>query len=339
MIVATFALTACDSSNALLEADTDVSGDQITAIAGLSDQLNLTGTQSQAINDIVAKQGERTPGTLWYVAAELQSTLNDEQKATLLEGLEDIDGEGFFRQRVRRGAANRVKGLSGRGGNLESIVSDLTDEQKEAVKALHEKHRETIKGLVEQRRDGTIDADALKEAMQGVREELKTELSGILSEEQMAKLEAARQEKMSELGEDGERRRGRGFRGQRGEAFEDAREAINAARKEALGLSDEQASQLKTVVEAQREKAKALFEEIRENADDRESAREALREQMSTLRDEAREASAAILTDEQEEIIQIHRVLSVEAMKKAREARGEEGKGRRGNRRFNRFNG
>ncbi|CAN0563691.1 unnamed protein product, partial [Laminaria digitata] len=198
------------------------------------------------------------------------------------------------------------KGRFQRGEAFENVVGDLTDEQKIALKTLRESQREEMKALVAKRRDGSLDETAMKEAVSQLRESMEAELANILTEEQLTAMKAAREER-----------------------GEEAREAFSEARIEALGLTSDQQDQMKALMAEQIEKAAAMFDELKASDGDRE----AMREKVSALRGASKEAMNDILTEEQQEIIAIHRALAFEKMKSST---GEDGS-RRGKGRLNRF--
>ena len=333
LLVCLFAFSACDSSNGLLEsgaADSDLA----PSVATLSEQLQLTESQSEEINAVLAKRGENEPGTLWYVAAELQSTLTDDQKTELFENMQEAR-EGT-RAQGQRGRAARFRG---QGEHFEDLFADLSDEQKAELKTLREAQREKMKALVEQRREGTLDETSMKEAAEQLRSEMEEQLAGILTDEQLAafkEAQAERSEKMEARREMMKERFGDANSGERngrrgrhaGRLDENTREAFTAAKIDALGLTEEQQSSIEAFRAEQKEKAQALFEEIKENGGDRD----AVREQVETLRDESKSQMEEILTQDQLETITIHRALAFKAMKN----RTDGAKGKRGNRRFNR---
>lgn len=320
-----FAFTACDSSNALMENDTVAA---TSGVSTLADNLQLTANQTEKVNEIIAKRGENEPGTLWYLAAELQETMTTEQKTALFEKIEtarenrtanrgDGDGDGVQRRRGLRG--NRARGGESRAfGNIDG----LTDEQQEALQTLREAQREKIQALREQRKEGELDSEAFKTALQTVREEAEAELATILTDEQLAALEEARADR------EGKTKGRRGDAEGRQERFGEVREAAAAARQEALGLTDAQREQIEALRETQKEAGATLRESIRESGD-----MEAAREQLAAFRQESAEAMKEILTAEQQEIITIQKALAYSVAKN----RSGESSGRRGNRRFNTF--
>lgn len=334
IFVSLFVLAACDSSNALLEPDAG-STNNAASVANLADKLSLTEKQSQEINDLVARKGENEPGTLWYVAAELQSTLTEGQKTTLFQEIEAAREKHAGEGRSSRNQAQRR--FRDRGENFEEIVGELTEEQEAQLKELREKQREKMKALVEMRRDeGEVNREEMKASMEQMRESMHSELEAILTEEQFAALKSEREKQQARMKErrgeasqeNGQRRRGPWS----GRFDGETAEAYSAAKIEALGLTSEQQTEIKAVFASQKEKAKTLFEEMKASDEDRE----ALREELHTIGEASMASLAEILTVSQQETIKIHRALVFNAAK-SRTGQNKAGKarGRRGSRRFN----
>ena len=116
LIVAAVLLTACDTSGAL-------SGDDAAAlsfdetVSFLAADLGLSSTETAALSASFAKFGDgdntdREPGFLWQVAAQLHSTLSDEQKQALYDRIEQAGA----RRRQGPGAQNGQGGRRGQGG-------------------------------------------------------------------------------------------------------------------------------------------------------------------------------------------------------------------------------
>ncbi|MFK7845618.1 MAG: hypothetical protein AB8G77_09970 [Rhodothermales bacterium] len=334
LLLAVFAFSGCDSSNAILDSQSDAVAPSVST---LTDQLQLTEKQANEIDELIAKRGENEPGTLWYVAAELQNTLTAQQKDELLASIETKMAE---RKAAIKEAGEKSdrKGRFQRGEAFENVVGDLTDEQKTALKTLRESQREEMKALVAKRREGSLDETAMKEAVSQLRESMEAELANILTEEQLAAMKAAREERgegfRSRRNGNEEKRARRNAEGseegQRSGRFGrgEAREAFSEARIEALGLTSDQQDQMKALMAEQIEKAAAMFDELKASDGDRE----AMREKVSALRGASKEALNDILTEEQQEIIAIHRALAFEKMKSST---GEDGS-RRGTGRLNR---
>lgn len=307
-LMLTLLVSACDTTN--VATDQDITGSLDVPAATIIDGLDLSSSDAQQVADIMSKYDQQQPGRLWYVSAELQQTLSEDQKAALIASV-DEDQTGVRRRRAGRQGERGV----GKRGGFENLSNPLTDGQKEQLKAFREEHSASVKALIEQRRAGTLSEDDFKAQMQGAREAMREALADILTEEQLSELQE-RKETMQEkrgAGEDAEgeaRIRGRrGNRsGDRGSANRGGldRGDIQAAMVDALELSTEQQEQLKQV----REELKAQMEELRGQFD-RDNP-EAAKESMQALHASAKEKQEAILTETQTEVVAIHKALSHE---------------------------
>jgi Spy/CpxP family protein refolding chaperone len=169
------------------------------------------------------------------------------------------------------------KGRFGHGfGSFDGAGLELSEDQKEQMKTLHEAQREKMQAL----RAG--DERPSHEDMQSLREEFRTNLAGILTPEQLAQLE--------------ERRANRPERGHRGKRGGKGRFGRGFGGTE-LDLSEDQKEQAKALRQAQHEKMHAL----------RESGERPNRETMQALRAEFRASFESILTSEQLEKLAAHK--------------------------------
>lgn len=324
-------VAACDSSSAIDGSSVDSSTfESSTQSVFTSEDIALMASDLGVTSSDLAALSAVSPDTrnLWALAAELHATLSDEQRARLLERLEQMGADrraageragrpGQAGQHGQRPGGQRPGGQrpggfvpgqggqpgAGRGDALAAL--DLTAEQEEALAAIREDFRAQMQAL-------PADRDARREAMTALRDDMHAAILGVLTVEQAAQLEEHRAEAEAE----------REARQAERQAEREARRAENkAARAEALGLTDAQIAAL----------------------DDLEAAREAFREEMQALRDAGtpieeiraamdvhrqaqRDAMEQILTEEQLEITGIHRVLTLRMA--ARRAQG--GPGRRG---------
>lgn len=218
-------LSACDTtSNVAQDTSSTEPAAQLSGIGDdLSDAIDLTEEQSEAIQALLDqyREQEAEPGTLWHVAADLHGQLTSEQvdqlQATLAARREARTASRAPRG-PRRGMHGPRSGMqNGEGPRAEWL--NLTDEQKAAMQAIRETYRDQLQALREKRRDGTFDeSDA--EQLASIREEMRSEMQAVLTDEQRAQIEARR------------------------EQMEARRKANRAAMAEALELTDEQQAAL-----------------------------------------------------------------------------------------------
>lgn len=326
MFVGVFAgLTGCDTTS--VTTDGGSAADVSVPASALIDDLDMSNDQAAEFADLLERYGEDQPGRFWYVAAELQQSLTAAQKDELIANSQARIQEG------REEKMNRRRGRRGDGPG-DSFTSSLTEEQRELVNAIREGHRETMKALLEQKRAGTLSDEEFQTRVEALREEMKTALGEILTDEQQAEFESLRESRPG-AGQRGIRREegdgaGPMNRGARRDASRDRLEEGRAAMFDALDVTEAQQEQLRQLRERQREALEALREEARSS----ESNREQIREQLKGLRSTLLEERADIFTEAQQETIQIHRALSVLFRPDLRQNRA--GGSRKGMRRFNR---
>lgn len=290
-------LNGCDSSESLLSNEETP---QAASTSTLAATLDLNAEQIAAIEDLTTNGDVRkNPTRLWEMAKSLQETMTPAQKSTLLEEAEQKRAErAQLRTRAREGNALRGR----RGGNL-----SLTEEQQETMKA----HREEMKSLRTQLREGSMTREAFEAEAETLRSQMKETLESILTEEQLQKMEERENRRATDATTRTERRQDR-----------------LDARNEILGLTPEQQEALQTLREEQR----ATLQKMREEARAADSDRTEVREQMQALRTSLKEAHDEILTEEQRELLQIHQALGTLAREES-ENTGRRTRGRRGGRR------
>ncbi|GAB5520169.1 MAG: hypothetical protein RhofKO_24200 [Rhodothermales bacterium] len=337
-LAATVGLSACDTTNAALDTSSIDSPQLETMVTSLADDLDLSAQTTQDLSNAVAarQDDQREPGFLWYVAADLQESLSDSEKADLFakaetqrealrermeafrENRQGTEGMRRNRRGVRQGGGEALERLR------DNAPIELTDEQKEAMKAVREQYRPQLQALREQVQAETLTREAAREQGKALREAMKADVQAILTDEQKATLEAAREERKAK-------------REDRNDQRADRREASRNAMIDALDLTDEQQAALAALRDENKTEREATREQVKAARENGETVdREAMREQAQAARTAHREAMDDILTDDQQEIVQLHRILAQGAAKqmvKQRRADGERRQGRRGMRR------
>ncbi|NNF03975.1 MAG: hypothetical protein HKN17_05875 [Rhodothermales bacterium] len=295
--IALVALVAagCDSSSGALS--TSGVDDQSDSFVLLTSDLGLSADDAAAVAAKMdgfetASVDAPDPGFLWELAAQIHASLNEEQLDQLLQRIEasrinqQVGGVG---DGVRRGVRGR---LAARRAGMRRALShlELTDEQKEEVRAIHEASRDEIRALLDQR--GSIDADTFREQMTALREEIRTSVEAILTDEQLEQLEALREE--AEV-----------RRAERSAEREARREESRAAMVDVLGLTDAQVSALEELFSDRDARRDAIRELVESGAD-----REEIRANLETERAAHVEAVMEIVDERQFEIMQIHGFLA-----------------------------
>jgi len=325
-------LTACDSSSAV--GGIDAAGTSLDETVSLiAMDLGFSADETAALSASFAKFGDgddadamREPGFLWRVAAELQATLTDDQKARLFERLEragdmrrqgGADGGAMQQRRPGQGGpgGQQAPGMGGpdgqRGGGVTRL--DLSDDQKEAIAAIREAYKPEIEAILTERENLT--RAEIKEQLDALHETIRAEIEGVLTAEQLAQLEEWKAE--AEL-----------RRAERDAALEAAREQAKLVMIEVLGLTDDQVAaleELRLAAEAERE---AIRELIESGAD-----REEIQAQAEAQREAHQEALASILDDTQFEVTLIHQAIAQRSkMKRGQGGPGAGGPGAGGQR-------
>jgi Spy/CpxP family protein refolding chaperone len=269
-------LGGCDSTSPADEADDTPTVEAAAlsdAVSALSTAAALSDDETRALRKRLAQyDGDRTPGVLWTVAADVHQQLTDDQIEALRARVQERraerreDGPRGPRGHFRRGLHHRLEDL------------DLSDAQKEELRALRAEYRDEMQAFREACREGTLsEADA--EAWRALRAEMRAAFRDVLTDEQRRQIDARREE------------------------FEDRREQIRDARAEALDLTDEQ---------------RAQFDSLRAEFDG-PGARLLGR---CNGGERGERPVASILTEEQMEIVMIHRVLRHSATTGPKERRG-----------------
>ena len=319
-------LAACDSSSAVGGIDAS-NGSLDDTVALIAMDLGFSAEESAALSASFAKFSDgddastmHEPGFLWRVAAELQTTLTDEQKARLFERLERAGDQrrqagpngGIMQQRRQGGQGgpggpNMGEPQGPRTNALEQL--GLSDEQKEAIAAIREAYKPQIEAVLAQRE--TLTRAEIKEQLDTLHETIKAEIEGVLTDEQKAQLE--------DLKAEAELRRAERYAGQ-----EAAREEAKLVMIEVLGLTEAQITaldELHASAEAERDAIRELIESG--------ATREDVQAQADAQREAHQAALASILDDTQYEVTQIHKALSMRRQN-GQAGPGGQGGGRRG---------
>lgn len=299
----TLAVAACDTTGSSADTSSQDTAD-VNALAGqTASNLNLSDDLAEKLKaSFAAYEGERSEaGFLWRVSDDLQAKLTDSEFAELQTALEQRPearegrrGKRGFRRGGRRGGPQQNARHGGeRGAHLEALAEeiDLTDEQQEQLKAIHQDTRAAMQELRQARRDGSMTPNELREQAMTIREQTKADVQAVLTPEQQAELEARREAKKAE-------RQAR-------------REESQAIMAEVLELTAEQQDAL----DALRDEAKAERKAVREQIQSGNVDREALRTQREDTRDTYQSALADILTEDQYETVVIHHALAKRLLK------------------------
>ena len=258
----------------------------------LAEAAGLSDDQRPLLDAVAARYSDANRADLWAAAAEVHALLTDDQIARLRETVEARRGD---RRADRPGRDGRRADRGRRGGERRADRARPTDEQRRARREVRADLREQRQALTQRLRDGSISDDAFVAEMGALRE----------------RAEARRDALRSDAAAPDRRAR---------------REAVQDARDRALGLTDAQTARLQTLrLDRIRQSPGPLDVRPFLDADgrlDRAAFRHAQRERRQAAREvrqSQREAAEAVLTDDQREVVALHRAL----------AGGRGGRGRR----------
>ncbi|GMQ80717.1 MAG: hypothetical protein BMS9Abin05_0145 [Rhodothermia bacterium] len=309
-------VAACDSSSVVQDEDeADITAEIVASVSFIASDLQLDADETDVLESAFATHEDRArePGFLWYVAAELQQRLSDEQIERLLNRLENrrnIFGRPGFDHGQGSGFANRFDGQRGFGdfGGAPSAGAfadhlGLTDDQKAAIAAMREHFRTGVKALREQHRNGMLSFEEFREELKALEERLKNAWHDLLTEDQRAILEQLREDRRNALEE-------------RREEMEARRAAAREVMIAVLGLSERQVSALEALHDKV-EELRGAFQELIDSGATREEVMEWAQDATSAVTAEL----VAILDQTQLEIYVIHGALESRARHRFRHAR------------------
>ena len=262
----------------------------------LTDGLDLSSSQSAQLDALAERYADADRAALWAAAADVASILTDAQVDQLQQAAASRRGEGRAArgergrrpqveqggEQARRPRGQRLARPDGDGRQRGGDRAQLSDAQREALRAIHEETREQTEALVTQLREGALSEDQFVERTRALRDDAMRRSADVLPDEAAERLAAHRAQ----------------------------RDAETAAREQALGLTDAQKARLQSErLDRVREGRPDLRPHLDEDGQlDREAMRDALRERREEARAE-REA-APVLTAEQQAVVFLHGALA-----------------------------
>ena len=268
--------------------------------------LDLSTQQRADLDAIGGRYDAPDRAALWQIAADVEDVLTADQVRQLREHQQARrdeareafgDRDGRRAMRGRRGARGARAARAGRGmragrgsrAGRDGATRDLTEAQRDALRAVRSEHREAMTALTERFREGDLSDEAYLSQREALRERA-----------QQARLAALPAEARARHAEAQARR-----------------DAVHTAREQALGLTDAQEDAIQSL-RLDRVREAPGRPDLRPYLDadgrlDRSALREAQRAQRTDRRaerDAQREQMADILTDEQQAVVAIHRALA-----------------------------
>ncbi len=301
IVMATALLIAgCDSASVDQDASVSTESGTSELASTLMTDVGLTTDQHQQVMRFIGNDDNawKEPGFTWRLAAQLQSTLTEEQKQRLVERSTNLPSrghlgqsgpvaEGFGSRRGRPvGDDGQRTGHFGphfRGGGL--LADILTEEQKTQADEIHSSYREQIQALRDQLSNGELTREEGRGRIGELRDAMRADLEALLTDEQRSQLEALRQARIEER--------------------EARREAARDIRNEVLGLDTEGAASLDAILDEFREAVRGLREDLSASEADRDEIHAGVQALI-----ESRDAEVAALLDEVGfEVFRIHESL------------------------------
>lgn len=296
ILVLFVSFVGCDQLQEAVTSDLALSrADAAQMATNLSSELGLSTSSSRSVSQAFAKGDTKTPGYLWTVAKDLQSTLTAEEKAALLNPT--IDPEATHPTRLPDSLKHRGKkgGKGGHGGThgdstrtkglvrSEYVPYDLlTDAQKTQLQAILDKYAPLIEAI---RNDTSLTHDQAHAKIAELNTAKQAEIAAILTEEQKTALAARIAEK------------------------EAARAATLAAEKEArntaLGIDAATSDKLDALYTARKDAMKAALAAVKAGT----LTQEALATELQKVKDTFNAGVSALLNATQAEIVFIHEAL------------------------------
>ncbi len=287
LIVAATGVAACESvtepeSSAGLAADAGITAPRAADIGLLeevSEELQLTDEQRADLKAIGERyaDGQAGPASGWQVARDVQAVLTSEQieraQSIAVERRQALTESRFAGQRTR------AKELEGQRG---PAFLDLTEDQRAAAQQIRDTYGSQLRALHEQRGDESVAPEELRTQARELQEQMKEAFGAILTDEQKSEFEQHKAERQARAGEERETMKAR-------------RESMKEAMVEGLSLTDEQLARL---------------EALREAHGDMGPRRHASGPGVAEKREEHQAALSEILSEEQMEIMAVHRILS-----------------------------
>ena len=160
--------------------------------------LDVSASQQAELDRIAARYADSDePGVLWRVADEVRTVLTPAQVERLqerprLEGRRRGGEDRMARRRgdrvapdgVRRGE-RRMAPRDGvrRGERMHRMDRGVAEEHRQAARALAERHHEQMEALRAEHEDGSIDAETFSERADALREQMRSDMQPLLTEE------------------------------------------------------------------------------------------------------------------------------------------------------------
>ena len=294
-LVGLFLATGCED---LMNNDSvDLDEDLQALSAGIDADIGLSRASMNAINKSMDRHGKkgkhREPGFLWKVASDMQSSLTGEEKTKMFNWVTNNSIPYIFDHGPGPSDGKRDNEKGG-GMSLELIFSVLTDAQKEELKSIMESYRTKMGTVMEQFKNGEIDAESTKAQLQALEVAMKEEIENMLSDEQQASIDA----KISQMKEEREARD----------------KAERQAMIDAIGMTSDQEASLQNINDQHESSVKALFESVKSSGEGK-TDRKALHEALKALMVKRNSSIENLFDADQMEVIKLHTFVTMQYAK------------------------
>ncbi|HEX5131450.1 MAG TPA: hypothetical protein VFX92_03065 [Candidatus Krumholzibacteria bacterium] len=193
--------------------------------------------------------------------------------------------------RAQAGQHGMFRGDGKEGKRFEQMIKDLglTAEQQKQMRALHTEMQAQMKQMHEAFRAGSMTEDDFRAAMDAFHDAQREKLAAILTPDQLKKHDELRDQRRDRMMD------------RRMDRIDDGVDTRLAWLTAVLGLDDAQQAQVRSALETAAQARKTAMESRQAG----EATRESMRTQMRELRDTTHEAINAVLTEQQQERLQI----------------------------------
>ena len=301
-----FGLVACDGFNSGMDQNSlDFESQQMAK--ELQEDLSMSAEQLEALQQIMASfsNESRSPGFIWRIADVLQDTLDDAQKNYLF-----LQADTAMTMRLVRVLVGPIPGVgNGNGENADAnkrpvifippaVVQTLSDDQKTAIKALHESYKPQFETVFANFKEGTSTPVEFVDAVVALKAELRVAIADSLTEEQLAlwtEVEQARRDaRAEEFGKNEERRA-------------EMIALSKAVRDEVLAIDTETSAAFDALFIAQKDNVRALIQGFRASETTAQEVFEGAFAENDTFYAEL----SNILADDKIEIVKLHEAIAV----------------------------
>ena len=250
---------------------------------------NSTNKLRNGINEFGVKNKldkNREPGFLWYLAAEMQSNLNSEEKAEIFTKVKNKNHKKIKYKQKNNEFERDEKNNNGYNQGEKDLFKILTEEQMIEYNLIVENFMIMMDSIKNRMESGEISREDIESEIEENYSLMNQAIDDLLTDDQKIQLIEMKAQRVKEK-----------------EAFY---LEMEEAKNDALGLSDNQIESLKAFQKDFEDLMLNLKNQIEVGEVDKETARESI----NSLKTNHRKNIESILNDVQIEIMKIHNFLS-----------------------------